>query len=92
MIEKWLVSIGDPERVEVERESKASVWFKNGSQRRKRSDYENYFDTKEDAVSFLLGRTEARIASLRREIETRQQTLAAWERKLAAMRQRFSTP
>jgi hypothetical protein len=70
--------IGRPiESVEVERETEQSVWVcgvwhgKKVAPRRhsKRSDWDNYFDTWEEAKAFLLANAERKVAHARRELE-----------------------
>jgi hypothetical protein len=62
------------EEVEVERESKSSVWI-NGRRNAKRSDYHNYFDTWLDAKQAIVNRQESRCASLRRQLEVSNSVL-----------------
>ena len=54
--------------VECERESETSVWV-NGRRNQKRTTYENYWDTWDQAHAFLLLKAEALAQSCRRELE-----------------------
>lgn len=54
--------------VEVERESDSSVWIK-GRRNNKRSTYENYFDSWDEAKAYLLEKAESKAASCRRQLE-----------------------
>lgn len=59
--------------VECERESEQCVWI-NSRRIAKRSDYDNYFDTWEEAHAFLLGRAEGALQSARRMLGRAQGT------------------
>ncbi len=54
--------------VVVERETEKSVWI-NGRKSSKRSNYENFFDTWEDAYAFLLGGARKKVISAERTLE-----------------------
>lgn len=54
--------------VEVERETESSVWVK-GRRHNKRSEYENYWDSWEDAHSFLLQNAERWVEGARLRLE-----------------------
>lgn len=69
----------DPiEAVEVERETESSVWVvdtwrgERGNTRRhaKRSDWDNYFDTWEEAKAFLMAQAEAKVTAARRALDS----------------------
>lgn len=67
------------EAVQVERETAAAVWIKSwtfkgagtGPERRhnKRSTYENYFDTWDEAKAFLLDAAEQQVVNARGRLE-----------------------
>ena len=60
--------------VECERETASSV-FINGRRNAKRSTYENYYDTWEDAHSALLLAAERRVANYRSELDKTEAAL-----------------
>jgi hypothetical protein len=51
-MKKYRVKYSEISEVEVERETESSVWI-NGSKSLKRSSYESYFDTYEDAFNHI---------------------------------------
>jgi hypothetical protein len=68
------------EPVQVEKETTAAIWFKDwtfaggpgsGELRRhlKRTSYENYFDTWDEAKAFLFAEAEAAVFNARRQLE-----------------------
>jgi hypothetical protein len=59
------------EPVQVEKETASSVWI-NGRRNAKRTSYENYFDTWEEAKEFLTEYAENMLATARRSLETAQ--------------------
>jgi hypothetical protein len=61
----------DIQRVEVDRETEASV-FRGGFRHAKRSSAYSYFDTWEDARDSLLEREERNLALARRKLESAQ--------------------
>jgi hypothetical protein len=56
------------EPVEVEKETASSVWI-NGRRNNKRSGYDSYFDTWEEAKAYLLEQAERKVAGRRRSLE-----------------------
>lgn len=62
---RWTVKV---ETVEVDRESENSVWI-NGQRRAKRSDWDNYFPTFDEAKAFVIHEMESGVDSARRELE-----------------------
>lgn len=59
------------EKIEVERETDSSVWIK-GRRSVKDSSWLKYFDSWEDAHSFLLQKAEKNLISARRSLERAQ--------------------
>jgi hypothetical protein len=59
---------GQIEMVEVDRETDSSV-FIDGYRRAKRSSYDNFFDTWEDAHAYLLKKAENSASYARRNLE-----------------------
>ena len=49
---QWL---GEIRKVEIKRESEHSVWLKGGRREKKRTNYQNYFDTWEEAMDHIIG-------------------------------------
>ncbi|MEW8048955.1 MAG: hypothetical protein AB2792_20095 [Candidatus Thiodiazotropha sp.] len=56
------------EPVQVEKETDKSVWI-NGRRSAKRSDYENYFDSFDDAKAYMTKYAEDALAAARRRLE-----------------------
>lgn len=79
------------EKVEVERETEHYVWFKDmrwgakGNERReaKRSVFDNFFDTWEEARDFLKNEVEIKL----RLIESRKKSLVSGLEKINALRE-----
>lgn len=64
MVKKYVARSGYPtgiNRIDVERETASSVWV-HGRRNAKRSSYDNYFNTWEDAHGFLLETAEHELA------------------------------
>lgn len=61
----WRVSI---EIVECDKETESSVWIK-GRRNNKRSSYENYFDTFDEAREFCLYSAVKKVVSAQRALE-----------------------
>jgi hypothetical protein len=59
---------GEIKPVEVERETESSVWI-SGRRQSKRSSYQNYFDSWEEARAFKIEDCEREVAAARRELE-----------------------
>lgn len=55
--------------VEIERETETSVWI-DGQRRQKRSSYENYWDTWDEAYAHILGKAERKAVSARIHLNT----------------------
>ena len=60
------------ELVEVEKETEASVWIE-GRRSAKRSSYENYFDTFDEAKAFLTEYAEQILTNARKSLEHAQE-------------------
>ena len=56
------------EVVKIERETEQSVWIK-GRRNAKRTEYDCYFDTWDEAKAYLLKQAEAQLASARSRLE-----------------------
>ena len=64
------------ERVEIERETESSVWI--GDRRRaKRSEYESYWDSWEEARSYLIEKAEGRFDAAFKYASAAEEDLAA---------------
>ena len=59
------------EAVQVERHTDASVWMK-GRKRARSGQYENYFQSWDDARNYLMDRAESHVLSLKRQLESAQ--------------------
>jgi hypothetical protein len=59
------------EAVEVQRETQSTIWI-NGKRGSKRTEYDNYFDTWDEAKEFLLSKASSELASARRKLERAQ--------------------
>ena len=62
---KWRTYI---EKIEIERETDASVWV-DGRRFGKKTSYDSFFDTWKDAHEFLLRNAERTVVSLERRLE-----------------------
>jgi hypothetical protein len=75
-ITKYSASFGSIDKIEVEKETDASVWYRtnNGALRRaaKRSSYESIFDTWAEAHAFLIDKAEAALIEARRSLQRAQ--------------------
>ncbi len=72
---KYLSRWQEIKKVEIERETEASVWVK-GSKRAKSTSWERYHDTYEDARRHVINEAEKEVATARRELETAERKLA----------------
>lgn len=54
--------------VEVERETESSVWI-NGRRNAKLNNYKNYFDTWEEAHSYLMEKAQRKVNEARKSLE-----------------------
>lgn len=72
MIVKYRTKWNEIERVEIFRETDNFVYFGNGCREAKRSGFQNYFDTWEDAKAFLLDEAQKSIDAARRELQRAQ--------------------
>ena len=87
---KWYVTrwhdsntfaLGGPEieEVEVLKSTSSSVWV--GSRRKSmRSEYENYFETREEAVAFIVATQEAKIAQHESNAASHRKVLAKFKK------------
>ena len=69
------------EKVEILRESELSVWTKknrnfNSGHQRKRGPNNNYWDTWQDAHSYLMQKTQLKIDGLRNQLDYEEKRLA----------------
>jgi len=65
--------------VEAERETETSIWIK-GHRRKKHKDFEDYFDTWEEANYFLMERCENKVIASRAILKEAIEELAkAWQ-------------
>jgi len=55
-------------RIEAERETESSVWIK-GSRSAKRSSYENYWDSWQEAHGFIMKKAERDVQCIRMRLE-----------------------
>lgn len=69
------------ERVEIERETEASVWVR-GRQCRKRSDYHCYYDTAKEAAEAIIAKYRERLMEAHREMESATKDLESAKKQL----------
>ena len=68
----WEVKIT---KVEVERETDKCVWI-NGRRNSKESEYDNFFDTFEEAKEFIIGFGERKVAQAKKRLERANEYLS----------------
>ena len=67
---KYATKFNRVEKVEVAGETEHFVKLLNGRKEAKKTDWSSYFDSFDDAKSFLLDKAQKRVDSLRRQLET----------------------
>ena len=67
---KYVTKFNRVEKVEVAGETDHFVKLLNGRKEAKKTDWSSYFDSFDDAKSFLLDKAQKRVDSLRRQLET----------------------